>query len=60
MERTKRIPVYLTEQEHQRIRIAAARAGLSMSDYLRKVSLVAAQAQEKRQEQSRATEQVEL
>lgn len=38
-ERNDRIPVYVNPEELQRIREAAARAGLSMSEFLRLAGL---------------------
>lgn len=38
-ERKPRIPVYVTPTELQRFRVGAARAGLSMSEFLRVVGL---------------------
>lgn len=42
MQRVKRVPVYVTDEELQAIRVAAARAGKSMSEWARDVVLQAA------------------
>lgn len=41
MQRVKRVPVYVTEEELRAIRVAAAQAGKSMSEWARDVVLQA-------------------
>lgn len=39
----KRLPIYLTPEEHQLIRVAAAYAGVSMAAFAKEHTLTAAQ-----------------